>query len=555
MTQDKLKRLLHRLREMPSETEWVEFKKASSNFHFNDIGKYFSALSNEANLKGKEYGWLIFGIEDKTKDIVGTQYRICKKELDNLKREIANKTTNRITFVEIYELKLPQRVIMFQIPPAPRGIPVAWEGHYYGRDGEALSPLNIQEIEQIRNQVKREDWSAAICEGATIDDLMPEAIKKAREEYKKKYPHLKEEVVKWDDVTFLNKAKITVRGKVTRTAIILLGKSESGHFISPSVAKITWIFKDERNIERDYEHFFPPFILNVDRVLAKIRNLKYRYLPDNTLFPIEIMQYDPYVIREALHNCIAHQDYELNSRITIVEQQDELIFTNAGSFIPGSVEVVIEQDAPQIYYRNQFLATAMVNLNMIDTIGGGIKKMFFIQKDRFFPLPTYNLDKPNEVMVRIAGKVIDENYTRLLMKNTDLDIKTIILLDKVQKKQKISKEDYRRLKKKGLVEGRYPSIFVVSEIAKITKEKAKYIKHRAFDKDYYKKMIIEFINKFGSASRKDIDELLWNKLSDVLTDKQKKGKIHNLIYEMAHIDRLIKNIGTCKKPKWILEKK
>lgn len=552
MTQEKLKELLNKLRSLPSETEWMEFKKAATNFHFNDIGKYFSALSNEANLKMKECGWLVFGVEDKTRNIVGTRYRINRQDLDSLKGEIANKTTNRITFVEIYEIELPEgRVIMFQIPAAPQGIPVAWEGHYYGRDGESLSALNIQEIEQIR-RVKKIDWSAQLSEGATIDDLMPEAIDKAKNEYKKKYPQLVVEVYKWNDITFLNKAKITIQGKITRTTIILLGKPESEHFISPGVAKITWILKDNNNLEKDYEHFAPPFILNVDAILGKIRNLKYRYLPDNTLFPIEITQYEPYVIREALHNCIAHQDYELNSKVIIVEKPDELIFTNAGSFIPGSVEAVIEQDAPQRYYRNQFLTTAMVNLNMIDTIGGGIKKMFLLQRNRFFPLPTYEIDKPDEVVVKITGKVIDENYTKLLRGKTDLDIKTIICLDKVQKKEKLNKEEYKKLKKHGLVQGRYPSIFVVSKIAAITDDKSRYIKHRAFDKQYYKGMVIKFIKKFGSASRKDIDDLLWTKLSDVLNEKQKKIKINNLLNEMANKDRIIKNDGSYRKPKWVL---
>jgi len=553
MSQEQLKKLLNELISLPSENEWVEFKKAATNFHFNDIGKYFSALSNEANLKGKESGWLIFGIEDKTRDIIGTRYRMKRQDLDSLKREIANKTTNRITFIEIHDLKLPKgRVIMFQIPPAPPGIPVAWEGHYYGRDGESLSALNIQEIEKIREQVKRIDWSAQICEEASIDDLMPEAIAKARDEYKNKFPSLSAEVDTWEDITFLNKAKITIQGKITRTTIILLGKPESEHFISPGVAKISWIFRDGHNIEKDYEHFGPPFILNTDAVLVKIRNLKYRFLPGGTLFPIEITQYEPYVIREALHNCIAHQDYELRSRIIIVEKPDELIFANAGSFIPGSVEVVIEQDAPQKYYRNQFLTTAMVNLNMIDTIGGGIKKMFLLQRKRFFPLPTYKLDKSDEVAVKIIGKVIDENYTKLVMEKTDLHIKTIICLDKVQKGEKLDREDYKKLKKQRLVEGRYPSIFVVSKIAAITGDKSRYIKHRAFDKQHYKKMVIELIKKFGSANRKDIDNLLWSKLSDVLNERQKKIKINNLLNEMANRDRTIKNEGSDRKPKWVI---
>lgn len=555
MIQDELKKLLNKLRKLSSETEWIEFKAAKTTFNFNDIGKYFSALGNEANLKGKECGWLIFGIEDKTKNICGTQYRTKRKDLDSLKKEIADKTTKRITFIEIYELNLPEgRVIMFQIPAAPQGIPVAWDGHYYGREGESLSALNIQEIEQIRNQGEKLDWSSQVCEGAVIDDLMPEAIAKARDEYKKKHSNLISEVDKWDNVTFLNKAKIIIQGKITRTAIILLGKPESEHFISPGVARISWILKDSNNFEKDYEHFGPPFILNVDAVLGKIRNLKYRYLPSNTLFPIEINQYESYVIREALHNCIAHQDYELKSRIIIVECTDELIFTNAGNFIPGSVERVIEQDAPQIYYRNQFLTNAMVNLNMIDTIGGGIKKMFLLQRNRYFPLPSYKLENSGEVKVGIIGKVIDENYTKLLMDNTDLDITTIISLDRVQKKEKLNKDDYKKLKKQGLVEGRYPSIFVVPKIAAITEEKTRYIKHRAFDKEHYKKMVIELLTKFGSASRKDINDLLWSKLSDILKDEQKKVKINNLLNEMANKDKTIKNEGSDRQSKWKLAK-
>ena len=127
------------------------------------MGKYFSALSNEANLKGKPHAWLIFGIKDKGRTVVGSRFRPSRKDLDSLKGEIAKKTTSRITFIEIYELFLPEgRVLMLQIPAAPKGIPIAFDGHYYGRDGEELSPLNLEEIERIRAQAITEDWSAAI---------------------------------------------------------------------------------------------------------------------------------------------------------------------------------------------------------------------------------------------------------------------------------------------------------------------------------------------------------------------------------------------------------
>jgi len=553
MTIADLKLKIDEFRALPKETEWIEFKEAKNDFHFNEIGEYFSALSNEANLKNKEYGWLIFGIEDKTRKVVGSQYRSNRANLDSLKYEIANKTTNRITFVEIHELNLPEgRVIMFQIPAAPQGIPVAWEGHYYGRESESLSPLNIQEIEQIRNQVKRYDWSAQICDGAEIKDLDPKAIEKARAEYKKKHDKIANEVDEWDDVTFLNKAKVTIQGKITHTAIILLGKEESEHFLSPYIAKISWILKDDNNVEKDYEHFGPPFIINTDEVFSKIRNLKYRYLTENTLFPTEITQYEPYVIREALHNCIAHQDYELRGRINVVEKPEELIFTNMGSFIPKTVEAVIEQNAPQEYYRNNFLATAMVELNMIDTIGSGIKKMFTLQRKRFFPMPDYDLSEPDKVKVTILGKVIDINYTKALINNTMLDLKTVINLDKVQKKEKLTLDEYKALKIQKLVEGRSPNIFVSASVADITGDRSSYIRNRAFDDDHYKKMIIAFIKKYKSASRRDIDDLLIDKLSDALNEKQKKNKIRNLIYEMSKKDKSIENISSAVKPKWIL---
>src|SRR4030065_37727 len=171
MTEKELITKLNELRRLPAETEVFEFKEAKNSYDFNKLGKYFSAFSNEANLKGRPYAWLIFGIKDKGRTVVGSRFRPNQKDLDSLRGELANKTTNRITFIEIHELHLPEgRVLMFQIPAAPKGIPIAFEGHYYGRDGEELSPLNLDEIERIRAQSIIEDWSAIIVRDAGISE-------------------------------------------------------------------------------------------------------------------------------------------------------------------------------------------------------------------------------------------------------------------------------------------------------------------------------------------------------------------------------------------------
>jgi ATP-dependent DNA helicase RecG len=306
-----------------------------------------------------------------------------------------------------------------------------------------------------------------------------------------------------------------------------LGKPESEHFINPATSKITWILKDGDNIEKDYEHFTCPLLLNIEKIYGKIRNLKYRYIADGTLFPEEVDQYDPYIIREALNNCIAHQDYTLGGKIIVVENENAtLTFANSGSFIPQSIETVIQADAPEPKYRNKFLADAMVNLNMIDTIGSGIKKMFNIQRKKYFPMPDYDLTN-SKVKVAITGKVVDVNYARKIAQMPELSLEEIILLDKVAKNKNLNDEAIKILKSKNLIEGRKPNFHISSKVAVATGEKVDYIKLKGIDNDYIQKIITDYLTKFGSAKRSDLENILLNKLSEGLDISQKINKIKN----------------------------
>lgn len=444
-----------------------------------------------------------------------------------------------------------KRVVLFEINPA-YDRPVQFYGKAYIRDGTSKTDLSRYPEKQRRLWNLRVDWSAQICERASLADLDDGALAKAGEEYVQKYPTKVVEVADWDNETFLNKAKATIQGRITNTALLLLGKPESSTLLNPTVARISWLLKNERNEELDYQHFDPPFLLAGDRILARIRNLTLRELPGGTLFPVEMTQYEPWVIREALHNCIAHQDYGLRGRIQVVETPDALLLTNVGSFLPGKVETVIRQDAPLEIYRNPFLAEAMVNLNMIDTQGGGIKKMFQSQRKRFFPMPDYDLSRPERVVVKISGRILDERYARLLMKREDLDLETIILLDRVQKRQPINRDESKRLKIYKLVEGRYPNLIVSANIASATGEKARHIRDKGFENQYYQDLIVELIRKHQPVTREDIDLMLLDKLPEVLSPDQKRKKIHNLLYELSHRQKLIRNTGSRRFSKWVL---
>jgi len=545
-----LENILKNLRSIGRENEVVEFKEAKNQYDFDKIGKYFSSLCNEANLKNKRVAWLVFGIRDRDKSIVGSKFRSNRIDLDSLKAEIANHTTGRLTFIEIYEINESEnRVILFEIPAAPRGIPIGWKGHYYGRDGEELNALNLEEVERIREQSRSEDWSATIIEEATINDLLPETIFKARESFKRKNPHLLEEINQWDDLTFLNKAKICIKGKITRTAILLLGKSESEYLINPATSKISWILRDRDNLDKDYQHFTCPLFLNIEEIYKKVRNLKYRYMPYGTLFPDEVDQYDPYIIREALNNCIAHQDYTLSGKINLVEHEDgKLVFINSGTFIPASIEEVIITDAPETTYRNPFLVEAMINLNMIDAIGSGIKRMFNIQRKKYFPMPEYEFTG-NKVKLTITGKIVDIDYAKKLATMPDLTLTDIIGLDKVSKGKKLTKEEIKNLKHKRLLEGRKPNFHISSAVANVTGNKADYIKKRGIDDNYCQKIILDYLKKFGEGKREDFEEILISKLPDILSIDQKKHKIKNLLQKMKQNNKI--KLGD--KREWILD--
>lgn len=372
----------------------------------------------------------------------------------------------------------------------------------------------------------------------------------ARENFKNKFPQKADELDTWDDITFLNKARITIKGKITRTAIILLGREESEHFISPAEAKIRWLLKDAKGNDKDYRIEGCPLLLAVDKIYTKIRNLKYRYIKNGTLFPDEVDQYEPFVIREAINNCIAHQDYTKGGRINVVEMDDQLVFTNLGNFIPGSVEKVVMEDAPEEHYRNRFLATAMFNLKMVDTAGGGIRKMFNYQRARFFPMPEYDLSG-GKVKVTITGKVLDTDYARVLAKKRDLNLYEIIMLDKIQKKKALTEAETDHLKAKGLIEGRKPNFHISSDVADKTGLKADYIKTRGLKDDHFKKLILEYLDTYKQASKEEIDKLLLDILPGVLDENQRKNKIRNLIYAMSKRDRTIKNQGTNRYPKWV----
>ena len=542
MTSQELQQYL--LREFPQENarcEWKEMKNLKNLFagdEKNDVISYVAAI---ANMEG---GHLVIGVQDKTLEIVGTDLSKFNLNAQSAVWKLLEHCTNLSSeglSIDEYTTEDSHKTVW--IIHIPKHLPhkKAWQ-----RVEDSLVEMTQERLAAILEEpvFEAKDWSAEIVPNAVLTDLDELAVAKARVMFKKvhasKIPA--EEIDAWTVEELLSNSGIMIDGKLTRAAIILLGKPVSVFKLRPAVVEVTWTLRDERQEVVDYEHFTAPFILTVDQILSKIRNLTMRELPGGTLFPETMKQYDDYTIREALHNAIAHQDYTLQQRINFVENPGYLYYANGGSFIPGTLQNVLTTKGPQRYFRNECLCRAMVNFNMIDTVSRGIKKMFNEQWKRHFPMPDYEIDALNkEVGVKIYGNTINEKYTELLKENNTLTLEDCILLDAVQKRHRISEKDVVALLNRGLLEGDTSEYNISLDIAKKTRQLPYYTHNRGLDKAKLQHMILQYLQNAGSVGAKR--DAIFDYLRDVLprnkTPEQQERMVGNILAEMKEAEIVI----------------
>ena len=533
-------------REYPQENarcEWKEFKNLKNSFCGDEKDDVISYVSAIANMEG---GHLVIGVHDKTLEIVGTDtYNYDRqKAILRLAERCVNLSTEGLDIDEFITDDTNRKVWVIHIPKHLPKRPVFAHNKAWQRIEDSLVEMTTERMSAILDEpiFSETDWSAQIVSDATIDDLDEVAIAKARMMFKKVHSRIPEaEVNAWSVETFLSKCGIMKNGGITRAAIILLGKYESAFKLRPAVAQVTWTRRDEKQDVVDYEHFTVPFILTVDEILSKIENLTMREMPGGTLFPDTMKQYDDYTIREALHNCIAHQDYTMQQRINFVENPTYLYYSNAGAFIPGTLENALTNEEPQAYFRNKCLCRAMVDFNMIDTVSRGIKKMFNEQWRRHFPMPDYEIDAKNrKVSVRIYGNEINKRYTNLLKTNNSLTLWDCISLDAVQKGRTIHEDVAQDLLNRGLIEGEAPNYTISLGIAKATRQLQGYTRQKGLDKEKIKQMILQYLKNAGTdgAKRDSIYEYVKDVMPQVKTHEQQLRLLGDILSALS-VDKLI----------------
>ncbi len=364
--------------------------------------------------------------------------------------------------------------------------------------------------------------------------------------------HITAEIDELTDVEFLTKLKLMKNGNLTTAAMVLLGSEEHDDLFDMAPS-IMWRLYGADGEIKDYQIFTVPFITVVDKLLGKIRNLTYRYMPNQlSLFPKETEQYDLWLLRELLNNGIAHSNYQLGGRIYLNEEEDSISISNPGDFLPKSIQTVLQKTYNPPFYRNQLLTDSMVKFDMIDTATSGIKRVFRIQREKYFPMPDYDLSNSNQVVVKVYGKILDEKFTQLLFKNNDeLDMDTVFLLDQVQKKKAITKEDADNLRRKGFIEGRYPHVYISFKVANITGQKAEYVQNKGLDEDICRQLIIAAL-KVAPCSQKELVAVLDRGALPAYMDSQQKSKRVSYLLQKMKREGIVITEGSRNHAVWEL---
>lgn len=530
MTEKELKNFIrtHFPRENES-CDWKEMKNLKESFSGQEHKDVISYVSGISNMEG---GHLVIGVKDKTLDIIGTDLSKFGLDKISVKQKLVEKCPNLpsegLSVTEYITSDTNKTVWVINIPKHRPRKPVGAHDKKWQRIGDSLVELTPEREETILKEDlgRHYDWSAEIVEGAGIKDLDEEAIQKALDGFCERYPNRAREARKWSTKKFLDHARLTIDGKITRTALLLLGKAESTHHIQ-HIGEMVWKLDSEG--ERAYSIFYPPFLLTAIKLRDTIRNYRIKIFPNNSDLPAEVWKYDNRILLEALHNCILHQDYSMNERIIVTEHKDKIVFFNVGSFYDGKYEDYFEGNKTPSRYRNQFLQTAMVNLKMVDSQGYGIHDMYKFQKERFLPLPDYDESTPNHVILEVPGQVIDKNYSEMLMNDDSIDLHTAFLLDRVQKGKELSADAIRKLKSMGLIEGRRPNYHISKKVAQITHQEAEYTDLSGFENQWYRDLIIKALKEHKRLKRGDFNKLLLPKLPKILNDSKKRSKIDNLL--------------------------
>lgn len=440
----------------------IEFKRAIHNYPFGGGDKkepkerrkcvlgYVVALANE---KG---GRLVLGMEDARPHAVsGSDFR--DGQLGQLEDDIYERLGIRVTTEELFEDD--KRVVVITVPSRPLGKTLKFEGVPLMRTGESLRGMSDDEIFRILSE-REPDFSATICEGLTLDDLDENAATKMKREYANKQKNPAFETI--PTAQAVSDLGLSIDGKLTYAALILLGKSEALKKYLPQEAVIVEYRQNHAMIPYTARKVFQSALFTeIDDIWAYIdqpaSNPLQHYSDGPYIF--DIPAFNEETIREGILNSICHRSLKIQSEVVVKQYPDGMTITNAGGFPSGVDEgnILTVNSVP----RCKLLSDVLEKTGLVERSGQGVDKMFFNCLMEGKALPTYAGTDNYQVCLNFTAAIEEPELMKFFQreqakrpKDQQLNVFDLLTLFKIHKNdfQNLDGNSLKRLQKEGLLD-------------------------------------------------------------------------------------------------------
>jgi len=513
------------------EDEHLEFKEAKGDFKFDKLRDYCAALANEGG------GRLVLGVTDRRpRRVVGS------RAFGNLQATKADLLQQLHIRVEVTELvHQVDRVLIFEVPKHPLGLPVYSGAKLQMRGGEGLVRLSPDLLRRILDEAVQ-DYSAEPCEGADAGSLDADAIREFRVRWHQKSGRA--DLLRMNNQRLLEDAELLVRGRVTVAALVLFGTQQALAKLLPQ-AELVFEYRsgDAAGPAQDRREFRRGFLAVHDEIwkTVNLRNDKQHY--QDGLFIRDIQTFDEAVVREAILNAVSHRDYRLGSSVIVRQYPRRLEVISPGGFPEGvNPANILWQSRP----RNRRIADALGKCGMVERSGVGADIMFGTAIRESKPMPDYTRSDDTQVFLSLDGVVQDPRFLRYMERaaqetQRDLTTEDLLVLNFLRQSDRVPDRLADRLpvlSDAGLIErigqGRGVRYILAKRFYYEMGERVTYTRRRGLDRRTLKALLIQHLTEVGTlgSTLGEIhlglrsSNVSYNQVKSLLRDLKKEGSVH-----------------------------
>ena len=513
------------------EDEHLEFKRAKTQFHFEKLVKYCVALANEGG------GKMILGVTDRRpRTVVGSR---AFPDLEWTKAGLIERLRLRL---DVEELQHPDgRVLVFQVPPRPIGMPLEYQGAYLMRGGESLIPMTPDQLQRIFAETGP-DFSAEICTPAQLDDLDPAAVEILRQLWQRKLPD--QDISTRPDEQLLADAELLVDGGVTYAALVLLGTRKAlGKHLAQAELIFEYRSNDAPGPAAERQEFRQGFLSVLDDVWRLVNQRNDRQHFQQGFFVWDVPTFNERVVRETVLNAVSHRDYRHGGSVFVRQYPQRIEIVSPGGFPSGiTPENILRQQNP----RNRRIAEVLAKCGLVERAGQGFDLIFRECIRQSKPLPDFSHTDAHTVWLTLHGDIQDPEFLRFLEEIGQEQVATFglddfLVVDLVRREQRIP--DALRLRvehllEQGIIErvgrGRGVRLLLSRRLYRHIGKAGVYTRKRGLDRETNKELLMKHIqdNRHEGSPLRELVQVLpalsYVQVQKLLQDLRIQGRIHKV---------------------------